>query len=331
MTSNNKKTIAVVGATGIQGSSVARTFATLPTWNVRCLTRDPSSQKSQDLAKLGCDVVRADLADAASLRGAFDGAHAIFLNTDFWGPYRALLAAGVESEAASRSAYDVEVSHGKNAVAAAAGAPALERMVYSALGPMKAASDGKYPHAYHWETKASIVNYIEEEQPQVAEKTSYVYIGAYIDNRLLYPKLDTSTGEYSLVLPGKSQTMFPIIDTAQSTGPFVKALIEGEAPGTKLLAYDSYMSVGEVVDVWSRVTGKPARFVGSTIEEMRKLTGLPAEILDGPAFIDEFGYTAGIANVIGPDALKTKVETRGFEEWLRTKDVQELLDGSVKM
>lgn len=50
---------------------------------------------------------------------------------------------------------------------------------------MKAASGGKYPHSNHWETKASIVEYIQAEQPELAKKTSYIYIGAYITNPFL--------------------------------------------------------------------------------------------------------------------------------------------------
>lgn len=79
-----KKTIAVVGATGNQGSSVANTFLALPHWHVRALTRTPSSDASRSLAARGVEVVRGDLADPASLVEAFENAHAIFLNTEFW-------------------------------------------------------------------------------------------------------------------------------------------------------------------------------------------------------------------------------------------------------
>jgi len=81
--SHAKKTIVVIGATGNQGSSVARTFLALPDWHVRCVTRNPCSAAAKDLVLLGASVVRADLSDIDSLRSAFDGAHSIFLNTDF--------------------------------------------------------------------------------------------------------------------------------------------------------------------------------------------------------------------------------------------------------
>jgi uncharacterized protein YbjT (DUF2867 family) len=133
MATDTKKIVAVVGATGTQGSSVARTFLNLPNWSVRCLTRDPTSDKATELSDLGAEIVKADLEDKESLRQAFNGVHAIFLNTDFWHPYRKALAAGVDGLTTAKQGYDVEVSHGKNAADVAATIPTLERFVYSAV------------------------------------------------------------------------------------------------------------------------------------------------------------------------------------------------------
>src|SRR5207248_8273098 len=84
MTTSEKKTIVVIGATGNQGSSVARTFLSLPHWHVRCLTRNPSSAAAQTLSGLGAELVQGDLSDPASLTRAFASANTIFANTDFW-------------------------------------------------------------------------------------------------------------------------------------------------------------------------------------------------------------------------------------------------------
>ncbi|KAK9490812.1 hypothetical protein V1508DRAFT_423820 [Lipomyces doorenjongii] len=45
-----KKTIVVIGATGVQGSSVARTFLSLDHWHVRAVTRNPSSAAAQTIS-----------------------------------------------------------------------------------------------------------------------------------------------------------------------------------------------------------------------------------------------------------------------------------------
>lgn len=318
------KIIAIVGATGTQGSSVARTFLTLPNWHVRCLTRDPSSDKALALSKLGGDLVQADLDDEDSLTRAFTDVHAIFVNTDFWIPYRAALSSGVDSLTSAKIGYDAEITHGKNAANAAMKIPTLERFIYSALGPMKKASGGKYPLSYHWETKAHIAEYIEQ-LPDLAAKTSFIYIGAYISNPFLYPKFQPESGAFLSVIPARTSMRMPIIDTANSTGPFVRALVEDEAPGMKLLAYDDYLSVDELMAVWTRALGKPAHVIEMSVQEMHEKTGIPVEVLSGPAFIDEFGYCAGLENVVEPAQLKSRIQGNSFEEWLKHQNIEEIL------
>ncbi|KAI0393151.1 NAD(P)-binding protein [Xylariaceae sp. FL0594] len=333
MSSESKKIIAIVGATGHQGFSVAKAFSKLPNWHIRAITRNPSSEKAKELSStLGCEVVQADLDDQASLSRAFTGAHAIFVNTDFWATYGALIRSGVDFDASAKAGLETELRHGKHAAAAAA-TPAvmetLERFVYSALGPMNRASGGKYPTSYHWEAKAAIVDHIESEQPELAKRTSIIYLGAYATNALLFPKPDPATGEYKIVIPCSGSTRFPITDEDNSTGVFVRALIEDEEPGTKLLAYDSYLTIDECIDIWSRATGKPARCESVTLEQMHERTGIPYEILWAPAHIEEFGYMAGIDNFIEPHQLKKKVTTPSWEDWVKSRDMSELLSREI--
>ncbi|MCF4123385.1 NmrA/HSCARG family protein [Antribacter sp. KLBMP9083] len=81
-----QKIIAVVGATGQQGGGLARSILADPEseFSVRALTRNPDSDKAQDLARLGADVVQADLDDEASVAKAFEGAYGAYLVTNFW-------------------------------------------------------------------------------------------------------------------------------------------------------------------------------------------------------------------------------------------------------
>jgi hypothetical protein len=303
------KTIAIVGATGNQGSSVAKTFLNLPGWNVRCLTRRPTSEKAQALKALGAEVVEADLDNLDSLIAAFKGVQAIFVNTDFWAPYQAALAAEHDQPISSATGFKTEFQHVKNSTIAASKTPTLEKFIYSALGPMKVASGGKHSHCYHWDSKAEAVNFIEKEVPELADKASYIYLGAYSSNLLLFPKRNTKTGEYTVALPGPKTTKFPIIDPLTSTGPFVRALIEDEPAGTKLLAYDSNMTISEAIDARSAITGRKAELQQLTLEEMQELTGLPLEVLDEPAFLGEYEFTAGLEGVISPEQLKNSVKS----------------------
>lgn len=66
-----------------QGSSVANHFLKEAGWQVRGISRDPSSQKAKAWAKKGVEVVQADLDDVISLEQAFTGSTAIFVVTDY--------------------------------------------------------------------------------------------------------------------------------------------------------------------------------------------------------------------------------------------------------
>lgn len=331
-----KKTIVVVGATGNQGSSVAHTFLALPEWRVRCLTRSPSSSAAQALSALGAEITEGDLSDLSSLERAFDSCQAIFANTDFWATYRDPSTpekARIAGKSISEYAFDVEVHYGLNIAKAAAEVKTLERFVYSALGPMKKHSNGKYPHSYHWESKATIVEYVESQQAELAKKMSVIYLGAYVTNPLLMPRWDDSVGKYLFVVPMPKETRMPIIDANESTGPFVRELIEREDAGTNLLAYDTYLNMEELVVMWSEVTGKNAAYVEVSVEAMHTKFGIPMEVLDGPAYISEFGYMGGVKNPIEPAQLKEKVQTRPLREWLEGRDWKALLkegDAEIK-
>ncbi|MEM1953463.1 MAG: NmrA/HSCARG family protein [Candidatus Caldarchaeum sp.] len=81
-----KKTIAVIGATGAQGGGLA--WAILndkeSEFSVRAITRNPNSDKAKALAAAGAEVVTADLDDVESLKRAFAGAYGVFGVTNFW-------------------------------------------------------------------------------------------------------------------------------------------------------------------------------------------------------------------------------------------------------
>jgi uncharacterized protein YbjT (DUF2867 family) len=80
------KIIAITGATGAQGGSLARAILNDPQSNfkVRAITRNPKSENAMKLVEMGAEVVQADLDDVDSLRRAFDGAHGAFCLTNFW-------------------------------------------------------------------------------------------------------------------------------------------------------------------------------------------------------------------------------------------------------
>src|ERR1700716_141056 len=81
-----KKIIAVIGATGAQGGGLVRAIMNDPNdgFTARALTRDVNGAKAKELAKLGAEIVAADIDDVNSLKKAFDGAYGAYCVTFFW-------------------------------------------------------------------------------------------------------------------------------------------------------------------------------------------------------------------------------------------------------
>ena len=82
----DQKIIAVVGATGAQGGGLVHAILNDSSgeFKARALTRDPNSDKAKALAKLGAEVVAADVDDKQSLVKAFTGAYGVYCVTFYW-------------------------------------------------------------------------------------------------------------------------------------------------------------------------------------------------------------------------------------------------------
>jgi uncharacterized protein YbjT (DUF2867 family) len=128
---NEKKLIAVIGATGQQGGGVVRALQASGQFKVRALSRDPS--KHRDLAD---EVVEADLNRPETLKAAFEGAHGVFLVTNF---QESGTAESKQAAAAVHAAKDAGVKH----------------FIWSTLPNVEAISGGKF-HVPHFTGKARI-------------------------------------------------------------------------------------------------------------------------------------------------------------------------------
>lgn len=84
MNSSNLPVVAVLGATGAQGGSVARALLEGGRFAVRALTRRPAGVAARALRQAGAEVLPADLDEPATLRAAFDGTRGLFAVTPFW-------------------------------------------------------------------------------------------------------------------------------------------------------------------------------------------------------------------------------------------------------
>ncbi len=133
-----KPIIAVMGATGTQGSGVVKELLVRGRFAVRALTRNPKSEKATALTAQGCEVVQGDLTKPETLRPAFKGVAGAFLVTNFWDP-------GTATN---------ETIQGTLAVKAAKTA-GVQHVVWSTLPNCKEISRGKY-EVIHFTGKALV-------------------------------------------------------------------------------------------------------------------------------------------------------------------------------
>jgi uncharacterized protein YbjT (DUF2867 family) len=135
--SNDRKLIAVIGATGQQGGGVLRALKASGQFEVRALTRDPGKHRA-----LADEAVLADMDRPETLGPAFAGAHGVFLVTNFWEPGTDELE---QATAAIRAAKAAGVRH----------------FIWSTLPDVEAISRGKL-HVPHFTGKAKIDRIVTE-------------------------------------------------------------------------------------------------------------------------------------------------------------------------
>lgn len=189
------KILAVVGATGGQGGSVAAALLNHPEYRVRGITRNANSKNALALTTQGAEMVAADLNDEASLVKAFEvslrsyfltktlahlyncqGAAIIFAVTDFWEPF-----AKMDADAALEHEY----KQGMNVVHAALKTLTLERFIWSTLPNGMKLSGGKRL-VPHFESKNRVDNFIEANE-DLLKKTTFLSVGFYPSNLKEYP------------------------------------------------------------------------------------------------------------------------------------------------
>src|SRR3979411_352150 len=156
MLSNNRKLIAVIGATGQQGGGVVRALQARGQFKVRAMTRNPD--KHRELAE---EVVEADLGKPETLEAALEGAQGGLPATNF-------KEAGADelkqATAAIRAAKDAGVKH----------------FIWSTLPNVEAISGGKFD-VPHFTGKARIDRTVKE-----AAFMNYTFVVApfYYENLL---------------------------------------------------------------------------------------------------------------------------------------------------
>src|SRR5689334_15365861 len=266
-----KKIVAVVGATGVQGGAVARALLADGEFAVRALTRSADSAGARELAELGAEVVAADLYDVDSLRRAFDGAHGAYLVT----PFFTHLSAAKEME---------EVG---NLVEAAKG---LRHVVWSTLEDTReviSLDDDRMPtldekyKVPHFDVKGGEADALFE---QAGLPTTYVRMSFYWNNLLrdLAPRRGED-GVLRLTLPMGDSKISGI--AGEDIGKAVTSVFKrpAETIGQTIGLGTEHLTGGEVARAFSEVLGETVKYEPLSHNEFRAL-GFPSAVELGNMF-----------------------------------------------
>ena len=262
----DKKIIAVVGATGAQGGGLVRAIMldTNSNFRVRAITRDVNSEKARELAKLGAEVVVADIDDEASLTKALQGAHSAFFVTFFWEHFSP----------------EKEIAEVRN-MARAAKATDIRHAIWSTLEDTRqwvSLSDDRMPTLMgkykvpHFDAKGESNKIFTE----LNVPTTFLYTSFYWDNLIHFgmgPKKDAD-GKLVFTLPMGDKKLPGIAaeDIGRCAyGIFNKSL---EHIGKSIGIAGEFLSGGQMAEALSIALGRPVRY-NAISPEMYRGFGFP--------------------------------------------------------
>ncbi len=305
---SEKKIIAVVGATGAQGGSLARAILEdgESPFSVRALTRNPGSENAQALAAMGAEVVQADLDDPSSLERAFAGAHGAFGITNFWEHF----------------SVDKEKAQARN-IAQAAKAAEVKHVVWSTLEDTRKfvpLEDDRMPTLQgafkvpHFDGKGEADAYFAE----AGVPTTNLLTSFYWEN-LIYFGMGPQRGEdggLALNLPMGDRKLPGI--AVEDIGRSAYGIFKGgeDFIGKTVGISGQHLSGAEMAAALSEAFGEPVHYNAIPFDVYRGLGFDGADDLGNMfQFNHDFeDYFCGARPIDGTRALNPK--TQGFGEWL---------------
>ncbi len=271
---DKKSLILVSGATGQQGGAVADQLLSKG-YNVRAMTRKPAGEKAKALTARGAEVMRADLDDPPSLEHVLEGVSGVFAVQNTW-------EAGVEREETQGKRF-AEMARSKG----------VQHFVYTSV-----ASAGRSTGIPHFDNKWRV-----EEKIRALKFPSYTILRPvfFMDN-FLSPWFKPGIDQGKLMMALKPETVLQMI-AVEDIGQFGLRAFEKdqEMNGLELDIAGDQHTMPDVAAIISKAVGKPVEFVPVPIEEVRKMSGDYAAMLE---WFDRVGYNADIPGLQQQYGLK---------------------------
>jgi len=279
-----KDLIVVTGATGQQGGATARELLAAG-HRVRAVTRKPDGDAAKALAKLGAEVVRGDLDDAASIKQAFAGAWGLYAVQNTW-------EAGVQKE----EEQGLRVAE----VARPAG---IQHFVYASV-----ASAHRKTGIPHFDNKARV-----EAKIRALTFPSYAIVRpVFFMENWLSPWFKPGIDKGTLAIGLKPTTKLQMVAVAD-IGKYGKLAFEkhAELNGRAVDIAGDELTIPQAAEIIGRAAGRPVTFVQVPIGEVRKASAEYAIMLE---WFETTGYDVDIAG----NAKAFGIRPTALAEWARS-------------
>ena len=280
---NSDKLILVSGATGRQGGAVAKELLSRG-YRVRGLTRNPDSERAQQLAGLGIEMVKGDFNDMDSLNRATQGAYGVFSVQNFW-----------------EHGKQGEIRQGSN-LADAAKQAGVSHFVYTSV-----ANADKNTGIPHFDSKYEIEKYILSVQlpytiiRPVSFMENWEYSRVHIENGIIYGPLSPETRHQHIAV--------------KDIGRFAAEAFDNPAEWLGIsidIAGDDHTQL-EIAGIFSRVTGREVKYVQVPWDEYEEQQGEEMTIME--KWFENVGYSVDV------EALRSKYDwLNSLEQYLVEND-----------
>jgi uncharacterized protein YbjT (DUF2867 family) len=305
---SEKKTIAVVGATGAQGGGLVQAILddVQGGFAVRAITRNADSTKAKALGERGAQVAAADLDDEASLVKALAGAHGAFFVTNFWEHFSP----------------DKEQAQARN-LAAAARHAGLAHVIWSTLEDTRRwvpLSDARMPTLMgrykvpHFDAKGEADAYFRD----AGVPTTFLLTSFYWDNLIHFGMGPKPTGDGRLVftLPMADRKLAGI--AAEDIGKCAYGIFRKGAGtiGQTIGIAGEHLSGRQMAAAMGKALGREVVYNAVTPAQYRGFGFPGAEDLGNMfQFYAEFEeYFCGVRSLEGSRSLNPELQS--FADWL---------------
>jgi len=304
----DKKIIAVVGATGAQGGGLVRAIVNDPGsgFVARAITRDVNSEKAKALAKLGAEVVAANLDDVDSLAHAFAGAYGVFCLTNFW------------------EHFSPEKEYGQvKAQAAAAKSAGVQHAIWSTLEDTRKwvpLTDNRMPTLMgkykvpHFDAKGEA----DQEFTKLGVPTTFLLTSFYWDNMISFgmgPKKGPD-GTLAFTIPMGDKKL-PCI-AAEDIGKCALGIFKKgrEYIGKRVAIAGEHLTGTEMAAAMTKAFGQPVRYNSVTPEQYRAF-GFPGADDLGNMFQFKHDFNEAFCAPRNPSIARSlNPALLTFEAWL---------------